>query len=247
MPTKGDRIDTMYSMVKISGRTRIPDDGEKALALSRLETLAHELQEQNIDTGFFFEEEPNLLTNHRMQWGFRDYMSAILATKIPDFKGQIDPWVMQLAVTGQSKMANITAPRNILTRSVLSPIGSGNRRFNRLWRTTQPGIIQAPPSAQTFTLIIEDIENYSESYISYLGTSETITSFEIEADDGLTVVSSTLASPLINYQIQAEGASGEVISNALLQLKITAVTSEGRQTVRWTNFRLIDASEIPRT
>lgn len=248
MPTKGDRVDTAYSMLRISGQTRVTTDTEKALALGRLETMAHGYQNMNIDTGYFFEETPNLLTNHRMQWGFRDFVSANLAITLPDYNKEIHADVRRMATVGHSQMSNITAVRPPLLRSRRSPIGSGNRRrYYGYWRTTQPFVELAPASAQTFKLIIGDIENYSEPYMSYLGVGETIDSYTIDSDDGLVVVSSALASPLINYQIRADGTSNNVVSNDWLQLKITAVTSTGRQTVRWTNFILIDASDIPAT
>ena len=70
-----------------------------------------------------------------------------------------------------------------------------------------------------------------------------ISSYTIEADTGLTIVSDSNEDPDINYQISAVGNDG-ISSDALLQVKIIITTDTGRVTTRIINFELITSPEI---
>jgi hypothetical protein len=104
------------------------------------------------------------------------------------------------------------------------PIGSHNSRRSLRWSRFYIPEPQAPLSAETIIMYINDIKAFSESFVSYLNAGEVIASYTIEADDGLTITTSANATPLITYTIQADGlTSGGSIT--LRQVKIVATTS----------------------
>jgi hypothetical protein len=60
----------------------------------------------------------------------------------------------------------------------------------------------------THTMYIGDTDDFTESFISYLAAGETIASYVLTADTGLTVDSESLSTPIVSYRITADGNNG---------------------------------------
>jgi hypothetical protein len=86
-------------------------------------------------------------------------------------------------------------------------------------------------------MAIGDIQDFTEHFDAYLTAGEDITSYTLEAETGLTVLSDSLSTPDVNYRIRADGANNETESN-VLKVVIVATTTTGRVTTRQIIFDL---------
>lgn len=237
MNTKGDIVNSAYSRGRISGLTKQPTPEDLELGLRRLENMAHEFFGRNINVGYFFEDTPDANTLHNIPEKYWDAFETNLAVRLLGDFGK-DP-IASLAAyqrSGFSFLSADTAPQKQTAYPARQPIGSGNRptsRFRQFYGTSS----SAPLSAATNYMLIDDIDDFVEHFDSYLRDSETISSYTITADTGLTIVSDSLTSPDVSYQIQADGSSAEIDSE-VLQVTIVATTSLGRQETRLINFEL---------
>lgn len=116
------------------------------------------------------------------------------------------------------------------------PVGSGNRAVGRYNTFFNPAV-QAPISSGTEVMVQNDVRDFVEHFDSYLNTGETVSSFTISADTGLTIVSSSLTTPDVNYRIKAIGTSTPA-NDPWLKLTIVATTSTGRIETRVKNFQV---------
>jgi hypothetical protein len=123
------------------------------------------------------------------------------------------------------------------------PVGSGNRRrFGRFGRRFfGPSQPEAPQECATKRMYIGETADFTESFESYLRGAETLSSYTLEADDGLVVLSETLTSPFITFSVRADGNSSG--TDGFLRIKITATTSLNHVEIRFINFELT-ASEL---
>jgi hypothetical protein len=92
-------------------------------------------------------------------------------------------------------------------------------------------------------MLIDDIDDFVEHFDAYLREGETVSSYTIEADSGLTIVSSSLTSPDVDYQIKAVGVN-DTTQSQFNQVKIVATTSLGRQETRIINFEIQQPPDI---
>lgn len=239
MTTKADRINSAYSQMRISGITLSPSNEDTEVALDRLESMMAELElGRNICMGYNFEEVPDTgsLTNvPRQFWQAIDTNLAIRL--IPDFNKQVPQALIAQASQSLSTAAGMSALNNL--RQIQSPsrmpLGSGSsNRFGFRQRYNRP--VQLPnANCSDNILLVNDIDDYKESFEAYLDSAETIDSFVITADSGLTVVSSSNDDPIISYRIQA----GSTATNgAWQQVKIIITTSSGRVDTRLVNFEI---------
>lgn len=233
---KGDIINGAYSQMRISGMTIIPGPDDMATALRRLENMANEFFARNIDAGYYFEEDPDVNSPCGLDKKFWYSFECILATRlVSDFgKGaqdKADPILFKNAAAQMSFLYAATAnPRQIQYPGRQS-MGAGNSRLSRFSRFYTP-ISEAPNTAETNRMIIGDIDDFVEHFNSYLISPEVISSYTIEADEGLTIISDSLTSPDIFYRIEAVGGSG------VLHVKIVAITDDARVETRIINFEL---------
>jgi hypothetical protein len=243
LTTKIEFINGAYSLIRISGITVDPSGGDITLALERLEDMAAEFHGRNMFTDYNFEENPNADSLHNVKRKYWFAFKANLAVRVlPDFGKQPDPILLSQQQSSYSFLAADTALVKEIPYPRRMPVGERNslrlQNWNRYYNTS----VEAPLSSDTIVMYIDDIKAFSESFIAYLDFGETIASYTIEADGGLTIVSDTNASPLITYVIQADGLS-DGGSVDLLQVKIVITTSESRVQTRIINFKLLD-SEI---
>jgi hypothetical protein len=229
--------------MRISGITVDPSGEDLTLALSRLESMAAEFEGRNIITDYNFEVEPLTGSLHNLERKFWFAYEANLSVRLhPDFGKQPSPILVIQQQAAYSFLVANTAPFREIKYPARMPIGSHNSRRSLRWSRFYIPEAQAPLSAETIIMYINDIKAFSESFVAYLDAGEVISSYTIEADDGLTITIDANATPLITYTIQADGlTSGGSIT--LRQVKIVVTTSAGRVETRIINFSLLD-SEI---
>ena len=245
---KGDLINGAYSQMRISGLTVNPSSEDIAVALRRLENMVSEFHERNICTGYNFEDDPNINTPSGIDRKFWYSFECLLAVRLlPDFgrgaQDKLDPMLLKSASAGLSFLyASTASPRETQYPS-RQAIGAGNSlRYHRYRRFYTP-VEEAPNTCETNKMVVGDIDDFIEHFDSYLIDPEMISSYTIEADTGLTIVSDSNEDPDINYQIQAVGNDG-ISSDAFLQVKIIVTTDTGRVTTRVINFSLTTSPEI---
>ena len=240
MTLKVDFINGAYSLMRISGITVDPSNEDVELALERLEDMAEEFRGRNICTGYNFEDtpDPNSVHNVPRKYWYA-YKSNLALRLLSDFgKGkEPDPLLIGGAQTSFSFLSSDTAQIKTTQYPARQPRGSGNSlRYNR-WQRFYTPIAEAPTSCTTKKMVVGEIDDFVEHFDAYLNDGEDISSFTIEADTGLTIVSSSNATPDINYRINAVGTSGEEL-NTVFQVKIVVTTSDTRVETRLINFEL---------
>jgi hypothetical protein len=237
MSLKGDLINGAYSKARISGLTKQPTEEDTELALGVLEDMMAEFFGRNIDVDYAFEDTPDVNTPHNVE---RKYWNAIKANLagwlLADFGKEPTESLARQINGGYSFLSSSTALQKQTNYPGRQPTGSGNERWNRYQRFYRRAA-ELPLSAETNHMLIDDIDDFVEHFDAYLKTGETVSSYTIAADTGLTIVSDSLTSPDIDYQIQADGSNSELSSESL-QVKIVATTSLGRQETRIITFDL---------
>jgi len=236
MRTKLDLINKAYSRARISGLTVAATPEDNLLALHRLENMAAQWEGQNICTGYNFEDSPTLTAVHNVprKW-WSAYESNLAGLLLTDFGKQPDPSLMMEMRGTFSLLNSQTANPQEVIPPFRQPIGSGNRwsRHQKYYET----ITTKTKACNLNTLYVGEVENYVEHYDSFVAFGESIASFTIEADTGLTIVSSSLSSPDISYQIKAVGTTGD----SYLRVKIVATMSTGRIETRFIQFEVLNA------
>ena len=237
MILKIDIINDAYSQLRISGITVQPSPSDLELALSRLESLAAELRSRNLDAGYLFEETPDPNSPSGIPLEYKHAFSLYLALNlIPDFNKQV-PQAFAMRVS--AAMENLAA-REGNTRPNLypsrMPLGSGNdRRYNRLWNY-YTGDDRAPNSDTTNKMYVGDVNDYSEDFSAFMDDGETISTFTIQAGDGLTLGASSNDDYTVSYRVTAESVKSSV------KVIIVITTSNTRVKTREIFFSTSEAS-----
>ncbi len=242
---KSDITNGAFSILRISGLTVIPGPEDNTLALERLEEMAAELFESNIDAGYNFEENPDINSDSGLERKFRLSFKRLLAKyMLSDYgKGlQPDPILMADASYSLSFLSARTALIKQVQAPRTMPTGSGNR-YNEYWKRYNYPQAEAPLSAATNGMKIGEIDDFTEDFTSYLIGTEDITSYELQVSYGLLIVSTSLSTPIINYRLQAIG-DNERSPGGFCQVKIIATTTIGRIKTRVINFSLSSDEDL---
>jgi hypothetical protein len=192
------------------------------------------------------EDDPDINSPSGLDKKFWYPFKCVLAVRLlSDFgKGMTpDPLLIKNASAGLSFLYAATANPRETQHPGRQAIGAGNSLRYHRYRRFYPPTEQAPNVCATNRMIVGDIDDFIEHFDSYLIDPELISSYTIEADTGLTIVSDSNEDPDINYQIEAVGNDG-ISSDALLQVKIIVTTDTGRVTTRVINFALTTSPEI---
>lgn len=234
---KVDRISAAYSKLRISGLTVDPNPSDLELALNELENMMAELASRGIEVGYNFELNPDPNSDLGVPQQFWNMINCNLAVRlIADFNKTVpDSLMMQAAQSMSNASARCAADRirNVQYPS-RQPVGSGNRIYARWARFY--GNDQLPPNAPSTLQIMQgEINDFTESFESYLRIDEAIASYSVVCDTGLVVVSSENDSPLITYRLSAPV---NLAAGIWQQVKITATTDLGRVDVRVINFQV---------
>jgi len=243
---KGELINGAYSKLRISGLTVSATADDTQLALSKLETFAHELFSRNVCLGYNLEDEPDTNSLHNVPRKFWDALQSCLAVRmLPDFgKGmsdKVDPMLVRQGSAALSFLHSSTAVVPVVDYPSRAPIGSGNRwrsRYQRFHRAIE----QAPVSCETNTMYENDVDNFVEHFDAWLNDGESIASYTLTNDVGLQIVSESNATPDINYQVKAIGNGLNFIP--MQQVKIVVTTSDSRIETRIINFTIL-ITDVP--
>jgi len=240
---KSEVISEAYSLLRVSGLTVEPSAEDKKLALSRLESLAAEFEKRQVDLGYNFQVAPDANDAAGIDKENSYSLACVLAFRLfPDFGKGKEPDTM-LLLSVKAAAAYLHSSTAIVRETPMpyrQPIGSGNGlhydRYNRYYN--DPTI--APNKTATIKMFIDDVDNFVESFADYLKSGETISSYTIEADTGLTISSDAISDSdeEINYTVTATGTSDDTASEAFLRVKIVVTTSNSRITTRVINFKL---------
>jgi hypothetical protein len=236
---KGDLINDGYSQLRISGLTVDPTPEDLELALMRLENMAHEWFVRNICAGYYFEDEPDPNTPHNVGRGHWQAFATNLAIRlVPDFNKDANPVLFAQASSSLStlsaqsardKLRNVQPPNR-------QPLGSGNTiRWSRWLRWYRP-IVEAPLDCSTQQMQVGEIDDKKVDFTTYLRQGETISSYTIEATDGLTLSNDSLTTPVVFYTVEAVGNDEEQDNVDAVQVKVT--TSDGRVEIRTIMFEV---------
>ena len=240
MTTKVDFINAAYSRARISGLTVQPTPEDITLALNRLENMAKMWEGLNICTGYKFEDTPLSTTPHNVPRQFWNAYEANLAVWIlADFGKGLQPTTTLIMEqkTSFSQLSAQTAKVRQTPYPSRQPRGS-NLRYTT-WQRYYIPVEQAPNECATNTMYLGDIDDFTEHFDAYLMSGETIASYTIEAETGLTIVSDSLTSPDVSYRISATGDNAD----SLVKVTIVATTDDSRVTTRIINFTLIDPDD----
>lgn len=235
MSTKIDLINGAYSRARISGLTSSPTPSDISLAIDRLEDMAAMWQAANICTDYNFEDDPDSNSPHNLERKYWSaYKSNLAMLLLADFGKNPHPGLVREARASFAQLSSSTANPTQIQYPSRQPIGSGNllrrNRFGKFYRKQA----SAPNECDTASMLIDDVNDFTEHYDSYLKFGETISSYTIEPDSGLTVSNDSLTSPDISYRITVGSDSGT------FKVKIVTTSSLGRVETRYVNFIVRD-------
>lgn len=238
MTTKADIINDAYSQLRISGLTKQATPEDLVLALDRLENMAQEFEARNICVGYNFEDAPDINSLHNMERKFWYPYQICLATRLlTDFGKPIPPELFAAQKAAYSFLSSQTAPIRATPYPSRQPMGAKTRFCLQRFYSQE---VTAPLGCATNIMYIGDVDNFTEHFDAWLDDGETISSFTIEADTGITINSSSNTDEDVTYNITATGTDGTTTDN-LLQVKIVATTSASRIQTRIINFTLNSA------
>lgn len=240
---KIDIINAALTRLTISGFvTSTPGPEEQATALERLEDMAEEFFGRNMNAGYIFEDTPDPNSDSGIARQYKNAFETNLASRLmSDYgKSSNDPAAAADINRQASQSLSNMAGRTALTRETFysrrHPIGSGTTsRYSNKWIRYFRPQPQAPLQSTTNNMIIGEINDFVEKWDEYLRGTETIASFEIEASADLTIVSSSLSTPDVNFRVRVDAGA-----DPFQQVKITVTTSTGRINTRLVDFNITD-------
>ena len=234
---KIDVINDAYSQLRVSGLTTNPNSNEIKTALIRLDAMMAELQGTNLNLNYQFEEEPDPDTDTGVTLPHFQMMSSNLAIRMVDLGKPVPPDLSRLASQSMSNSNSIVAAHqaNEVQYPNRMARGSGNVvKWNRWFRYYDPD--QIPPTDSN-VIVRGDTQDYTEFYNAYLINGDTIDSYTITPDTGLTLISSSNDDATISYRINADINADTA---AFRQVKIIIETTDGRQLTRLIDFNIRD-------
>jgi hypothetical protein len=233
MSTKIDIINKAYARMRISGLTVEPTPEDTALALDRLESMAASWASR-YDIDYDFEEVPQSTTPHmipRRHWAA--FETCLAMELIPDFGKEVPQQLARLANAAYSRLTADYHRTKIVQYPQRQPLGSGTAR--KFYRYTTFYKTSTQPLAGAYAAYTNDINDFEENFSDYLEYGEDISSYVLTADSKLTVLSESLATPVVSYQLRFDEAS------ELEEVIITITTSTGRKETRKKQFVIRDA------
>ena len=244
MTTKLDLVNSALSKIAISGITAPATPDDYQTLLFRLEGLMYEMERtRNICCRFNFTTDPDTGDPHGMDFALFEPISNILAIRVLQDYGIPPAPAMSAAAT--AAISSLSA-QTFQIRETQYPRrqarGSGNTlRYNR-WQRFYRQPDQVPLICSTVKLDQGEINDYSQSWADYLRPGEDLMSFTIMNTDGLRVVSSALATPVINYRLEGLNTS---IDNGVEQIRLKVTTTTGRIDERLLNVEVLPITSDP--
>lgn len=242
---KIDFIIGAYAQMRISGLTVEPSNPDLELALERLEDMAAEFFGHNIGVGYFFEDVPDPNTPHNVDRKYWHAFKINLAFRLIDAFGKEMPATLaRQAHAGLSFLTGATALIRQTDQPDRMPRGAGSTlRYSRWWRFFNP-TARVPMDTESVFMKVDDVDDFVEPFSAYLKEGEDISSFTIEADSGLSIVSSSNTTEDVLYRIKAVGGTTSESPDGVFQVKIVATTTDTRVETRIINFQVVNTDVI---
>lgn len=240
--TKIDVINDAYAKIRISGLTLDPTPEATTVALGQLESMMAEFEATSMNLNYQFEEIPDPNTDTGVGLEHKQMMSSNVATRVISYFGKDMPITLEKQANQSLSNSNsIVAAFQI--QQVRYPDrmarGSGNTvRWSYLLRYYNQE--QTPPTDSN-VIFRGDTQDYQEFYTAYLINNDTIASFTIQADTGLTLVSSSADDTTVSYRITADDTKD---TQSFRQVKIVITTADGRINTRLVDFNIQDSNTV---
>lgn len=235
---KSDLIKRAYQKLRISGLTVSPTPEDEELALEQLEAMAAEFQAVNVCLNYNFTDEPDLNDELNVPLYHYNMLASNLALRIAsDFAKDLPASLVSEATSTYSSSSTISAASTVRQTQYPArmPRGSGTR-LNR-WRRYYNVTPRTPNTCKTNNMFIGETMDFYFDFQTFLNEGETISSFTLDIDEGLTLDSSTNNDPRIDYRITATTLP---VYGGFQQVKITMTTDAGRVDIRFADFNVID-------
>lgn len=238
MKTKAEIINTAYSMLLLTGVTVGASSSDVTLALDRLEDIMYEFQSQGLNTGYNFEEEPDVNSLSGLAMWMNQGVSGMLALRIaPDFGVTITPELMTPISIATSNLSARLAQVNQTNYAGRMPIGSGQKLafpYRRFYGAS--GVYPQTPNTLQATLY--DTTHYVVDFgAGQLRIGEVIASYTTEASNGLLLANDARTDTLIEFDLTFnKGGAQRVI--------IRATGDMGSVSVRSLAFNVFDNQQI---
>jgi len=201
MATKGSIVDGAYSRLRISGLTDSATPAEVALALDVLEDMMGSFEAGNISLGYNFTESPDTADESGIDYTQIGPVKNLLACELAvHFGKELTPTLALMQGAGMSSLYAFTAQTRQVQPPRRMPRGSGNMRLQRVSNFMIP-VVQPPISYQTNYMSIGDINDFSQSFVDWLG-SESVTTYTYTNTSGLLVSNDTELNGVISYRVE---------------------------------------------
>lgn len=238
MKTKAEIINSAYSMLLRTGVTVGASSSDIELALSRLEDVMYELQSQGVNTGYNFEEEPDVNSLSGLAMWMNQGVASLLALRVsPDFGVSITP---ELATSISIATSNLSARLSQVNQTNYAgrmPIGSGQKLafpYRRFYGAS--GVY--PQTPDTLQATLYDTSHYVVEFSAgQLRPSEVIASYTTETSNGLLLSNDSFTDSLIVFDLTFNKGGAQRV--------IIRVTGDmGTVSVRSLLFNVLDNQQI---
>lgn len=240
--TKGDIILDAFAQIRISGITLIPDGGDTDIGLGRLESMMAQLQAgKNLIIGYNFQDIPDPSDPAGIELEHKDMATTNLAYRILSYYGKPIPQPLMglarssllssIAISVRSRIKGIAYPSR-------QPIGSGNSRYNGSWDRFYSTDVRAPSSANQ--IFKGETRTYTATFVDFLLLGQTVSSYVITVDSGLSYSNDSESDGVITYDIAASSGSDE----GFRQVRIQVTTSGGTVSKKLVDFNVVDPETI---
>ena len=220
--SKIETVNQAFQILRISGLTVKAVPEEIAIGIDELEGMMNEFQARNICSSYNFEDEPLQNSDANIELAYQKAVEYNLAVRLSTYFGK-EP-VQGMVRTATASLSTWSAASS-KTRQIKNPNrmprGSGSnwgtRVYSRYYREESP----APNDCATNSLKVDEMNNFAHDFYQYLNDEETISSYTIEASDGLQLLSDALQGSKVAMSVKGIKAGTQSIL-------ITITTSTGR-------------------
>jgi len=227
MKTKAEIINDTYSMLLMTGVTVNATPADMALALDRLENIMYELQAQGSNTGYNFEQVPDINSLSGLAMWMNQGVSCLLAARVaPDFGVTMTPELDRVISIASSKLSARLAQVNRTQYASRMPIGSGQRRaFPQQRFYGLSGVY--PQTPDTLQAVMHEIKQYAVDFgEGQLKVGETVSSFTTEVTSGLLLTDSSNTDNLIVFTLTFnKGGAQRVLIKVIGDAGTTSIRS----------------------
>jgi len=197
------------------------------LALEVFEDMMSFFESKAISLGYNFEDVPDLNSQTGVSHEHNLMMKSNLGVKLsPDFGKEIPLALDMLASTTLSASVGAAAYENLTEVQYPNrmPLGSGNTLRNNQRHKFYRNFQVDPIDSRTNLMAAGNIEDYKESYHTFL-SGDTITTVVITESDGLIVSNQSTVDEDVLYRVEAKESQ---TSGSNQTVKIVLTTNSGR-------------------